>query len=256
MALVELKLGQVTQLTLSDAASRNAMSEQMAVEFQAAVSAIKSNKETRAVVITGAGEAFSGGGHLSMLEAKTKLSEEENRLKMLDFYHSFLSLTEIEVPVIAAINGHAIGAGCCLALAADIRIASKDAKLGFNFVALGLHPGMGATYFLPKLVGSSLSAELLYSGSIISAEFAASIKLVNQVCLPSEVLPKALELAEKIASNGPRSIRELKKNLNIGLQKELNAALELEAKAQAGDYIGLEFFEGIQAAKEKRKANF
>ena len=256
MALIDLKLGRVTRLVLSDTSTRNAMSEEMAGEFLAAVKQIKANKEARVVVITGAGEAFSAGGHLSMLEAKTKLSEEENRVKMLEFYHSFLSLTELEIPVIAAINGHAMGAGCCLALAADIRIAAKEAKLGFNFVSLGLHPGMGATYFLPRLVGSSLAAELLYTGSIISTDAALSMKLVNQVYPAAEVVTKSIELGEKIASNGPRSIRELKKNLNIGMQEGLEKALKLEAIAQAGDYLGPEFKEGIRAAKDKSKANF
>lgn len=256
MALIDLTLGKIAQIVLNDAGTRNAMSEEMAKEFFAAVTKLKASQDTRVVIVTGAGEAFSGGGHLSMLEAKTKLSEEENRVKMLQFYHSFLSITELEVPVIAAVNGHAIGAGCCLALAADIRIAAKEAKLGFNFVSLGLHPGMGATYFLPRLVGDSLAAELLYSGSIISAESAHAIKLVNQVCSAGEVIGKAQEMAEKIASNGPRSIRELKKNLKVGMKEGLESVLKLEAKAQAGDYVGPEFLEGIRAAKEKRKPNF
>lgn len=256
MALVDLTLGKVSQLVLSNAETRNAMSEQMAVEFLAAVTKLKASKEARVVILTGAGEAFSGGGHLSMLEAKTTLSREENRVKMLEFYHSFLSITELEIPVIAAVNGHAIGAGCCLALAADIRIAAKEAKLGFNFVSLGLHPGMGATYFLPRLVGDSLAAELLYSGSIISSDTALAMKLVNQICPAGEVLNKAQEMGEKIASNGPSSIRELKRNLKVGMPEALEAALQLEATAQAGDYVGPEFLEGIRAALEKRKANF
>jgi len=256
MALIDLKLAQVAQITLSDVETRNAMSEAMASEFLVAVKKIKARPDVRVVILTGAGEAFSAGGHLSMLEAKTRLSVAENRAKMLEFYHSFLSITGLEIPVIAAINGHAIGAGCCLALASDIRIAASEAKLGFNFVSLGLHPGMGATYFLPRLVGPSLARELLFSGSIISAETAASLRLVNQIYPAVDVLAKAQELAEKIASNGPRAIRELKKNLNIGMLEGLESALQLEAEAQAEDYVGAEFLEGIQAAKEKRKPKF
>ena len=256
MALVDLNLGRISSLTLNDPATRNAMSEEMAREFLAAIQQLKGSKEARVLILSGAGEAFSAGGHLAMLEAKTKLSKEDNRVRMLEFYHSFLSVTSLEIPVIAAINGHAIGAGCCLSLAADIRIAAKEAKLGFNFVTLGLHPGMGATYFVPKLVGPSLATELLYSGSIISSETALSMKLVNQVCSVGEVLAKANQLAEKIAANGPQSIRELKKNLSFGMKQQLELALEREAEAQAADYVGPEFLEGIRAAQEKRKAQF
>jgi enoyl-CoA hydratase/carnithine racemase len=256
MALVELSLDKISKLTLSDPSSRNAMSETMAGEFFAAVERIKSSALPRVLILTGAGEAFSGGGHLSMLEAKTKLSEEENRLKMLDFYRAFLSLVELDIPVIAAINGHAIGAGACLTLASDIRIISKDAKLGFNFVSLGLHPGMGASHFLPELIGYARASELLYSGSVITADVAASINLVNQVVPAAELISRVEDLAGKIAGNGPKAIRALKKNLNIELRTKLKAALEREAIAQASDYIGEEFLEGIRAAKEKRQAQF
>ncbi len=256
MPLVEIVNGPITRLVLSEPATRNAMSEAMAAEFQAAVREIAKDSETRVVVLTGSGEAFSGGGHLSMLEEKTRLSKEENRLKMLEFYSSFLCITELKVPVIAALNGHAIGAACCLSLAADIRIAAAGAKLGFNFVALGLHPGMGATYFLPRLIGPSKAAELLYTASIITAERALELGLVSEVVPLSDLEARVQEVAKKISSNGPSALRELKTTLCLDQKAELQKALEREAEMQSGDYLSAEFLEGITAAKEKRKPQF
>jgi enoyl-CoA hydratase len=232
------------------------MSEEMAGEFSSIVSKLKSDPQVRVVVLTGAGEAFSGGGHLSMLEEKTRLSLEENERKMLDFYHAFLSIRELPVPVIAAINGHAVGAGCCLALACDVRIAAQEAKLGMNFVALGLHPGMAATYFLPRLVGPAVTAELLYAGNIITADEALRIGLVNRVSSGPEFQGEVEKLSAKIAANGPRSIRELRESLAMSPSRTLEECLKREAKAQAGNYIGEEFREGITAAREKRPAKF
>src|SRR5262249_10307005 len=155
---------------LDDPEARNAMGEEMAAQFLRAAGELKNDRSVRVVVLTGRGRAFSGGGNLDMLETKTRIAKEENQRLMREVYRSFISILEIDVPVIAAVNGHAIGAGLCLALACDLRIASADAKLGLNFVHLGLHPGMGATYFVPRLVGDARAAELLYSGATISAE--------------------------------------------------------------------------------------
>lgn len=255
MALVEISIREaVATITLSDPASRNAMSETMAGEFKAAIQRIMGQKGVRVAVLTGAGDVFSGGGHLAMLEEKTKLSIAENESKMLEFYQSFLSIYDLPVPTIAAINGHAIGAACCLSLACDIRIASDNAKLGFNFLSLGLHPGMGATYFLPRLVGPAKAAELLYSASIVTAAEAYGLGLVNRV-VPKELFEKSVsELTQRIVTNGPQATRELKESLrNFGTLQE---SLGREAKVQALNYVDREFFEGISAAREKRKPNF
>ncbi len=262
MPLVCLEKGRISRLTLNHPESRNAMSEEMAAEFAAAVNELKASSETRVVILSGAGEAFSAGGHLTMLEEKTRLSPEENERKMLEFYEAFLSIQQIPVPVIAALNGHAIGAACCLSLACDIRVAVREAKLGLNFVALGLHPGMGASYFLPRLVGPALSAELLYSGSIVTAEEALRMCLVNRVCSAAEFHGEVDKLAARIAGNGPKAIRELKENLraapfqSLDQEGALAQALAREAKAQAGNYAGAEFREGITAAREKRTPDF
>lgn len=232
------------------------MGEEMAAQFSAAASKLKSDPSLRVVVITGSGKAFSGGGNLDMLEAKTRISPAENERLMMEFYRSFLSVQEIEVPVIAAINGHAMGAGLCLALACDIRIASEDAKLGLNFVHLGLHPGMGSTYFVPRLLGDARAAELLYTGATVSAAEGARLGLVNRV-VPHGDFPAAVdELTGQVLRGGPRAIRELKASLRALRGASLEECLRREAACQAGDYAGSEFREGIAAAREKRAAKF
>ncbi|MFN8388927.1 MAG: enoyl-CoA hydratase/isomerase family protein [Bdellovibrionota bacterium] len=248
--------GGVFELELNDPSSRNAMSEEMAAEFYQRVLALRENPEVRVLVLTGAGQAFSGGGHLDMLFEKTKLSREKNRELMELFYRQFLSVRDLDVPVIAKVNGHAVGAGLCLAMACDIRIAAEEAKLGLNFVQLGLHPGMGATYFLPRLVGAARAAELLFSGKIITAKYAAEIGLVNECVAGDTLSPKVAELAQTIASAGPEAVRALKASLRLSEQLPLAECLRRESGCQARNYVGAEFLEGITAAKEKRKPRF
>jgi enoyl-CoA hydratase len=258
MALVLLDEcgGGIWRLTLNDPDSRNAMSVEMGKEFADAVRKLKGVSSLRVLEIRGSGSAFSAGGHLDMLLAKTKLSAEENRARMLEFYDDFLILTSLPVPVVAAINGHAVGAGLCLAMACDIRIADERAKLGVNFVKLGLHPGMGATYFLPRIVGRSRAAELLYAGKIVTASEAAGMGLVAQA-LPEDDFEKVTKsLLGDIAAAGPQSVRELKQSLSKGEESTLREALIREAECQALDYAGSEFLEGIMAAKEKRTPSF
>ena len=250
------KANGITTITLNDPETRNAMSEEMAVEFRRTMDSLKGDAAVRVVILTGAGEAFSGGGHLEMLAAKTKLSLEKNQQLMELFYDQFLSITELKVPVVAAINGHAVGAGLCLSLACDMRIATTKAKLGLNFVHLGLHPGMGVTYFLPRLVGPARAAELLYLGKIISAEEGARLGVVNQVVSPEEFSKVVEGTAAQLSQVGPAAVRALKASLQASPQRSLAECLVREAECQALDYSGKEFLEGITAAKEKRKPQF
>lgn len=241
-------------LTFNDPDSLNAMSEAMAAEFKAMVAKISSEK-MRALILTGAGRAFSAGGDLEMLEKKQKLSAEENRLKMLDFYNSFLCILDLKVPLVAAINGHAIGAGLCLASACDIRVASDKARLGFTFVKLGLHPGMGATFSLPRILGYSKSMELLLTGRIIEAPEALQIGLVSKIVDTSKVLEEAIKLADEISAAGPECVRQTLETLRAG-KDLLNLSLQREAVCQARNYASAEFKEGVSAVKEKRAPKF
>ena len=245
----------ITKIVLNDPDNLNAMGEEMAADFKAVVNNISAEEKPRAIILTGAGRAFSAGGHLDMLEAKTKLSAEENKRLMLEFYDSFLSVLDLKVPVIAAINGHAIGAGLCVASACDIRIAADKAKLGFTFTKLGLHPGMGATYYLPQVVGHSSAIELMLTGRVITAEEALRIGLISQVLPVDEVFAAAEKIANEICDCGPLSIEQLLESLRTPA-KDVKASLEREATCQAINYASDEFKEGIRATIEKRKPNF
>lgn len=246
----------IVTITLNDPSALNAMGEEMAQEFRSVVDNLAQRKrELGAIILTGAGKAFSAGGDLAMLDAKRALSTEENRLRMREFYAAFLSIRELEVPLIAAIQGPAIGAGMCLATACDLRVASETATLGFTFVRLGLHPGMGATYFLPRVVGAAAASELLLTGRVITAAEAYRLGLVSEITKPEETLSAAERLAQEVMRGGPECIRQLLASLRAG-PLSLDESLEREARTQAMNYPSEEFAEGLSALREKRAAKF
>jgi enoyl-CoA hydratase/carnithine racemase len=252
---IRVEHGRIAKLTLNEPEKANAMSPEMAPEFRDAVAGLKADPEVRVVVLTGAGKAFSGGGRLEMIEELGRQPFVRNRDYMLDYYAKYMALFSLDVPVVAAINGAAVGAGMLIAMTADIRIASDQAKMGVNFVKLGLHPGLGGTFTLPTLLGYSRAAELFFTGRLVSGAEAVALGLVNRVVPPEQLLPEALAVAEEIAANAPQTIRTLKKNLKGRMLRELQLCLDDEAAAQASGG-GPELSEGIAAAKEKRKPNF
>lgn len=247
----------IGMVKLNDPDNLNAMSEEMAGEFSSLIRSLnEGSSRPRVMILTGSGKAFSAGGHLKMLEKKQTLSQEENRKQMLSFYDSFLCMLELEVPIIAAINGSAVGAGMCVAAACDIRIATESAKLGFTFLKLGLHPGMAATYFVPRVAGNAAASELLLTGRIINASEAFRLGLVSRVVPTNEDLIKvAHEIASEIMDCGPHATAQLLRSLR-GAPQSLSDALETEAAAQSINYPSAEFAEGLAAVREKRKPNF
>ncbi len=260
----ELSVGLVTRsvdasgiatLTLNDEGNLNAMSEEMAREFSVAVASLKSGSRVRALILTGAGKAFSAGGHLSMLERKRTTSAEANRVAMQAFYDAFLCILDLKVPLIAALNGAAIGAGLCLACACDVRVAAVDAKLGFTFLKLGLHPGMGATFLVPRIVGRSMATELLLTSRVIDANEALRIGLVSRVCPRESVAQEAHSIANEMLACGPEASTQLLETMR-GDMSELTNALTREALCQSINYAGTEFAEGLAAVKEKRVPSF
>ncbi len=234
-------------LTLSSPENLNAMDEEMAKAFHAKVNELKS-EDLRVLILTGEGKAFSAGGNLEMLEEKTKLSKEENKKRMLDFYQSFLSVRDLHVPLIAAINGHAIGAGLCLALACDIRVVAKEAKLGLTFTKLGLHPGMGATWFLPQVAGRALASELLLTGRVIKGKEAASHQLSSEIHDAKDVVKRAREIAKEILSCGPQATKQLLESLRNG-SASLDDTLTREAERQSDNYASDEFLDRVKRAR-------
>jgi enoyl-CoA hydratase len=249
----------VAVLTLDDPDRRNAMTEAMGDALASRCSELAADPELRAVVLTGTPPAFSAGGDLGMLEDLARRTRDEGLDAtefMRAFYLRFLAVRDLPVPVIAAINGHAVGAGLCVALACDLRIVADDAKVGLNFARLGLHPGMGGTWLLPRLLGGQQAAAWLYTGALVSGEVAARQGLALESLPGDEVLPRALALARDIAASSPVVVRQLKTTLGEVEGIDLSAALDREAAAQAVSYGTDDLLEGLAAGRERRTPRF
>lgn len=246
----------IARITLNDPTNLNAMSEEMALDFQKAIQTLAlTETKPRVIILSGSGKAFSSGGHLEMLEKKRILSGEHNRQLMRKFYKSFLQVLDLGCPLVASINGSAIGAGLCLACACDLRVASEDAKFGFTFTKLGLHPGMGATYFVPRVVGTAKACELLLTSRVINATEALACGLVSQIVPSGDLTALTDKIAVEIAGCGPEATRQLLFSLR-NRPLDLDSSLEREAVAQSINYSGKEFAEGLSAVREKRPAKF
>ena len=247
--------GGVATLTLNDVPRKNALTEVLGDAFKVAVAAVAARQDVRAVVITGAGGAFSAGGDLAMLERLRQSSFADARAHMLGFYRRYLSLLDLEVPTIAAVRGPAIGAGLCVACACDMMVVADDATLAFNFVGLGLHPGMGATHFVPRVVGPQRAADVLFTGRRFSGADAVGFGLALDSAPAADTLAKAMALAHQIASQSPEAVKSLKRTLEVD-HVALRAALEREASAQAGSYASADLKEGLAALRERRPPRF
>jgi enoyl-CoA hydratase len=248
----------VVLLTLSDPDRRNAMTAEMGAHLSGALVELGARGDVRAVVLTGAGSAFSGGGDLALLEDKAARAKsgQDQTASMRRFYEAFLSVVNAPFPVLAAVNGHAIGAGACVAIACDLTVVSTTAKIGFNFVTLGIHPGMGGSWSLPRLVGPQRAAELLYTGRVVTGEQAAGYGMALEAVPPAEVLPRTLALATAIAASAPQPVRQLKQSLAGAAGRTLEAQLDVEAAAQAENYRSADVDEGLRAARERRAPVF
>jgi enoyl-CoA hydratase/carnithine racemase len=247
----------VATITFNDPKRLNALTADMGDQFLETLDELKSNIDgVGAVVLTGAGTAFSAGGDLAFLKNRHDDSPHRNSMIMRKFYSRFLALRELPVPVVAAINGHAIGAGCAVALACDVRIAAADAKLGVTFVGLGLHPGMGSTYFLPALVGPQIAARMLLTGEVISGTKAEALGMVAEALPTEEVVPTAHKLAAQMASAAPVAVRTCVRSLRMRADAGLDQALWREADAQCQTYASLDLGEGVDAVASKRRPVF
>jgi enoyl-CoA hydratase/carnithine racemase len=245
----------VARLTLDDAARKNAMSPELGDALGERVRELQARPDVRAVVLTGAGGAFSAGGDLGMLQRMRTVPFDEAKAFMRSFYGRYLSILDVGVPTIAAVDGPAIGAGLCVALACDLVVVGEDSKLALNFVQLGLHPGMGATYLLPRKVGAQRAAELLFTGRRFDGTEARDLGLALEAVPATQVLPRAMALAAQVAANAPLAVRALRRALAVDKQA-LEAALEHEARAQAESYASADLAEGLAAAAQRRAPQF
>ena len=235
---------------------RNAMSTAMTQSWVRLMAGLREDPDLAAVVVTGAPPAFNAGGDLSWIVSEPDAQVADLRRRMLAFYRSWLSIKDLEVPTIAAINGHAIGAGFALALACDIRYAAADAKLGVPFTSLGLHPGMATTWSLPDVAGPAVARDLLLTGRIVTGEEAVALGLVSRAVPADEVLGEALAAAERVAAAAPIATRLTLQAVRDGGHASYATALEWEALAQAVTLASEDLHEGIAAAAEKRTPTF
>jgi enoyl-CoA hydratase/carnithine racemase len=246
----------VVVLTLDNPGQRNAMSDEMTASWAASIDELAGDPDVRAVVVTGEGSAFCSGGNTSWIASEPDASVDYLRTRMIAFYRAWLSIRRLEVPTIAAVNGHAIGAGLCLALACDIRYAAAPAKLGVPFVKLGMHPGMAATYLLPHVVGEAHARDLLLTGRVVEADEALRLGLVSRV-LPAEgFLDEVLETARGVAATAPIPSKLTTVALRDGGHSDFDSALQWEALAQPITLATADLQEGIRAAQEKRAPRF
>ena len=253
--------GAVVKLTLNRPETRNAISDNDMVDaIEQAVALINQDLSVRAVIVTGAGSAFSSGGNIKhMLDRVGMFGGTPAQVRngyRYGIQRIPLALYNIEVPAIAAVNGPAIGAGCDLALMCDIRIASEKAIFAESFVKVGIIPGDGGAWFLPRAVGLSRACEMAFTGESIPAATALEWGLVSRVVPPEQLLEAAASLAERIAVNPPEVLRMTKKLIREGQHLRLDSLLELSAAMQALAHTTADHHEAVAAMLEKRTPNF
>lgn len=254
-AVVVQRHGQLALLVLNRPDNRNSMTPELLDAFAAAVQEIKLQQDVRCVVVTGLGASFCAGADFKsgVQRAGDGRLPAENSFAM---YKPFLSLLQLEVPVIGALQGHAVGGGFGLAMVCDIRIACEDSKYGANFARLGLASGMAISDLLPRLVGVPRAMELLLTGKLISGRQAEQWGLVNQAVAADQVLPVALALAEQIALSAPIVVRLTKKAIYQNLGWDPQTAAWREAFGQAATVDTADCREGVLALLEKRLPRF
>jgi 2-(1,2-epoxy-1,2-dihydrophenyl)acetyl-CoA isomerase len=252
----------VATITLNRPAVLNAISPQMLEELQAVLNTIRDDASVRAVVLTGAGRGFCSGADLKARqrgkphEAPTDAKRAGAERLRRTYNPLVLAIRTIEKPFLAAVNGVAAGAGCNLALACDIVLASDEARFGNVFVRIGLIPDCGGHFLLPRLVGFHKAAELMFTGDIIDAQEAERLGLINRVVPHADLAKQARELAERLARGPTRAIGLCKRTLNVGIAADLATVLDAEAEGQGLASQTEDHWEGVQAFLEKRPARF
>jgi enoyl-CoA hydratase len=246
--------GAVTRLTLNRPASLNALSEDMAAEFAAAVKRV-ARERSKVVLLEGAGKAFCAGGDLAFIETNRRRKASSLVALMRKFYGAFLSIRALPQVTIAKIQGPAVGAGLCLALATDLRVVCDDARLGFNFVRLGLNPGMAAWPLGRAAFGDARARDLLFTGRFFTGRDlfdwgAASARAANAERLTAA----AGAFASSVAAGSRESLRLLKAETRLG--EDLDVFLAHEARGQARTFKGVDIVEGLAAVRDRRPPRF
>ncbi|WP_024793642.1 crotonase/enoyl-CoA hydratase family protein [Tomitella biformata] len=253
--------GHVMTWTINLPETRNPISGDDVVErLVQLVDEANADHETRVVILTGAGSAFSAGGNVKdMADRKGMFGGAPYQLR--EGYRRGIqrlpkALYHCEVPIIAAVNGPAVGAGCDLAMMCDMRVASTNAFFAESFVKLGIIPGDGGAWLLPRIIGASRAAEMSFTGDRVDAATALDWGMVSRVVEPEALLATARELADRVAVNPPHALRMTKKLLREGQRQDLDSILELSAAMQALSHHTADHTEALAAFLERRPGQF
>ena len=250
MGFVKLeRQGHVALITIDRPEALNALNSQVLTDLDQVLDQVEADEEIYVAVLTGAGRSFVAGADIA--EMKDFTSSDGKRFGVHGG-NVFLKLENLSKPVIAAVNGFALGGGCELSMACDIRLASEKAKFGQPEVGLGITPGFGGTQRLPRIVGVSKAMELILTAKVIKADEAKAIGLVSEVYPPEELLPKAMELANAICANAQIAVRESKRCIRMGLQADIHTGCAFEAEAFGVTCGTADKDEGMGAFLEKR----
>ncbi len=243
--------GQIVTLTLNRPEVMNSISFPLLLALKDHVEQIHFDIDTRVVIITGAGDrAFCAGADL---KERATMSETDVKKFIFTIRNLFTFIENLNKPVIAAVNGVALGGGTELALACDIRIASTKATMGLTETRLAIIPGAGGTQRLPRLIGRGKAKELIFTGRRVDAREALEIGLVNKVCEPEELMNEARKMAEMICETGPIAIQQAKYAINHGIETDISTGLAIESNAYWITIPTEDRLEGLRAFKEKRK---
>ena len=250
----------VVTITLNRPDTRNALSGDLIDGLINALEKANRDKNVGCVILTGAGKSFSSGGNLQ--EIKNMTTKDNMSQSQLEDWYRFgiqkipLTMNAIDVPIVAAVNGHAIGAGNDLCTMCDIRIAGEDAKFSESFLRIGIIPGDGGSWFLPKIIGLSRAAEMILTCDVLDAEKALNWGLVSQIVKNEELIIQAKKIANKIASQPPEATRRAKRLLRMSQNVSLDNALEMAASQQSILQMMDDHREALDALIEKRTPKY
>ena len=245
------KKGPVAIATVNRPRALNALNSEVLTDLDALIDAVEADETIRVLILTGSGEkAFVAGADIAEMARLSKAEAEAFGKHGNDV---FRRLEQLAIPVIAAVNGYALGGGCELSMACDIRLCAETAVFGQPETGLGITPGFGGTQRLARLVGAGMAKQLIFSARNIKADEALRIGLVNAVYPPEELMPAAEKLAETIAKNAPIAVRASKKAINDGLEVPMDEAIVIEEKLFGGCFETYDQQEGMGAFLEKRR---
>ncbi len=250
--ITQQKDGAVLLLTISRPKALNALNSRFFKELNAILDQLVSDDSVKVLLITGEGKAFVAGADIAEMQHMDESQAQEFSRVGQD---AFARLSSLPFPVIAVVNGYALGGGCELAMACDIRLASENAVLGMPEARLGLIPGYGGTQRLPRMVGSGNALYMLFTGENINAGEALRMGLIQRICPPEKLMEEAFALAKKIEKMGPHALKTVKLLVHEGLQKELEESIRMENE-RFPSLFSTDGPEGIQAFLEKRKPNW